>query len=233
MEEGRRIYLHERSLAQLAQHSETNAEIVYRMIARMVLLKIVHHILEEDSVALGLIGKERAGAVSSCVQDTFAQDVSITLHNLGLKGKPPLDIIRLLDEAEAVAATCYFSGYLTFATSDKAAERMFSDTNEISEMLRIQRANEGYEDLLLVKGNRLQIMAPEGQNGSKKPGVLSRKASDQIKARVFGEVRSEFLEIVERTMPQPNPTEQEVVQKVDTLFKQALSKGAFATLLPW
>jgi hypothetical protein len=228
--DGRRIYIHERSLVHLAQLSEDSAEMIYGMLAKMTMIKIVHHIFEEDAVLLGKITNPRAQAVSAAIRSTWGPDIAGTLRKVGLKKAGGEG--RLLQGEEEIAGTCYFSGYYTFATGEGAAARMFSDTNKISTVVDLQRSGEEYKDLTIIKGAQLEIRN-SGNAGLRKNRPLQARKIAEIKSQTLNRVRIGFNAIVEESLPQILKSELDVIEWVNTLFVQAISKSIFAPALVW
>jgi hypothetical protein len=200
---GRRLYVHERSLHRLAFVSRCAAHDVYTCLARISVLKTIHHQVRHDGVCLGLIAAGPAERVLERLRDTWSDRISRWFHRIRVwaRRRPgsPRAAEPLLRPAEAVVASCYFAGYYTFATGCYAADRMYRDQRDIAELRRrlVERSSEG--DLALVSG-RL-IPEEEGPAGGgprrwqdpdrRRPAMLAISQAARVRMEVLAAIRVE------------------------------------------
>jgi hypothetical protein len=209
---GRRIYIHESSLQALALRGTEEARLVYRMAARTVVVKAVHH-LEQDSALLGLSLDERAQELKQTINLAWADNTTMALRSLGYRPADPrarTHIERLLGNEEKIFASCYFSNYFTYATGAQTAGLMFADTNDIATLRQRMQSGAEYGDLLLVNGNCLVLIDPEAGfgidkalcyfNRSPKASHLTDKALAQVRKEVYAETRSHLDEMIRLSM---------------------------------
>jgi len=154
--DGRRIYIHEYSLGCLRPVSQILSEDVTRAIWATKLLKTFHHHVYEQGVLLGLVRSDSGRAVASEAQDQWGSSMSTLLRSLVRRRVDASDqVCRLLEEDEDVVATCGESGYLTFATGEIAASRMFDDHEPLHQLLVATNAGLGPKDLTMIRGRNL------------------------------------------------------------------------------
>lgn len=151
---GRRIYVHERSFLQLALASRSAAHTVYTCLALISVLKTIHHQIRHDGVYLGLIAEWPAERVLERLRVSWSHRISRWFHRLRawarLPGARHKTLVALLHPDEALVASCYFSGYYTFATGYCAADLMYRDRRDIRELRRRLAPGSWEDDLALI-----------------------------------------------------------------------------------
>lgn len=208
---GRRIYINEDSLTELASHGETEARLVYRMAARTVALKSVHQI-DQDAGLFGVNVPEHVRLLQENITVAWSNNTTGTLRRIAHRPRDPrgrADLHAVLSESEEISASCYFSNYYTFATTDKTAELMFQDTNDIASMRRRMLESDEYKDLTLISGNCLILITDDMILGAGKAEhhfkqlreqtLLSSLDLKQIKADVYRETRRHLEEMIARS----------------------------------
>jgi hypothetical protein len=160
------------------------------MIARIVILKAIHHQIEQDGVMLGIFSPQAARKLVQTLESKWPDAASDCLRSVSVRtdrsGGPALEAI--LDEGEAIKATCYFDNYYTFATEPEAASRMYRDTLDIAEIAKRKSEGSDYQDLTLIKGS--QLVSPQGEPGRKSSRLTEAEASG-IRMKVLSKVRQE------------------------------------------
>jgi hypothetical protein len=158
---GRRIYIHTYSLRSLARHDQQTALWVTKVLAEIRIARIVQHHLMDQASHLGLLTSKASQQIYSFCCPAWTVEMTQLLRVVGHRPSFPRDrgaFLRVLEEQEEVIISCYDQGYYTFATSEAAAERMFSDSGPISGLSNSLKAGTGPNDLLLICGQCLAIV---------------------------------------------------------------------------
>lgn len=120
-----------------------------------------HHL--GGGILLGLVTAETGAAAEADLGRTlYAALTSIFQRTVGPEpgSSDQLHSVLLLPE-ESVMASCFVSGYWTFATSSAAADRMFYDDAKVLDLYRMRAAGEGPADLRVIRGRRMAINVPD------------------------------------------------------------------------
>ncbi len=201
---GRRLYIHEDSLTDLAAQGREQAILVFRMAARTVAIKAVHH-MQQDAAMMGMKLGAGAVALQQTINAAWANNTTLALRRVGYRPSDPrtrAHLYRLLNDEEQIVASCYFSNYFTFATCARTAELMFADTNDIATMRRRMQETDEYRDLSLINGACLVLLDEEfgygehvsNQYFSRERKLLRVTAHDlaALKSEVYSETKSQL-----------------------------------------
>jgi hypothetical protein len=157
-QDGHRLYLHEQSLRELARDPALEPRELARALTSASAMRIAGHHLG-GGVTLGVLPAEiAADAEADLSRALYAPLTSVFRRTLGpelSRSEQSLSVLLLPDES--VGASCFVSGYWTFATTPAAADRMFSDDAPLQELYRQRAAGGGPSDLRVIRGRRLVI----------------------------------------------------------------------------
>ncbi|GAA2997340.1 hypothetical protein [Actinokineospora diospyrosa] len=206
---GRRIYIHTHSLKCLARRSEEIANTVSAALATIRIAKVIHHHVEMG-VDIGLV-RPRIGE-EFAVAFEWKTELAHLFHAVGYRPCFPSDrslFLPLLGPNETVVATCSEQGYYTFATDTEASTRMFEDHEPFPTLQRSLSAEEGPDDLTMIRGVSLALINPEigtGQVGYRyapdlKAYTLSDQEVDHINSRICARSIEETQAKVARLSP--------------------------------
>lgn len=182
---GRRIYIHTYSLCALARQDRPMALWVTQVLARIRAARIVQHHLIDQASHLGILSADISLKIHSFCSPAWAAELTQLLRAVGYRPSVPRDrsaFLRVLDQEEEAVMSCYDQGYYTFATSESAAERMFSDVEPISQLAASLKAGTGPKDLVLIRGQCLTTVDPDigvGRVGKHYANLITRS---QVKA---------------------------------------------------
>lgn len=163
-EHGRRIYIHEQALTVVGKTNRTLAHNVPFAIAATRALKVINHYVSDQGVELGLVRPETAHLLSEAARTTWGLTMTQLLRSLvhrRTEQRRQGEVSLVLTEEESVEATCSDSGYLTFATSRTAADRMYADTGPIRPLAASVNAGTGPTDLTIIRGRNLALYSPD------------------------------------------------------------------------
>lgn len=157
-EDGRRIYIHERTLDWLALSSPIAAQRVIGLQQSAQARKILHHRVEQ-AVELGVFRSALARAVSDRVDDLTIGSFTSLLRSIGFRPPERREAFEtVLGDDEEVAATCFEDGYYTFATDGASARRMYADHEPLKQLRNRIRSGIGPCDLTIIKGRALAFV---------------------------------------------------------------------------
>lgn len=226
---GRRIYIHEQALAHLASRGRQAAEMVFSTVARIAVIKAIHHQVSQDGVMLGLISEEKAAEILEAFESEWSDVATACLRGMG-SANPNEDreIAPLLRDDESVVATCYFSNYYTFATGQEMAEKMYRDESSVAEIRQQMLSGTDYQDLSLISGGKgLLPILPEAEPGRKN---LSDPELARIRMEVLRDLRMNTREIL-RSRAHLTPAEISFVEgRIDQSLGVVFSRGILKTL---
>ena len=195
---GRRIYVNEESFMSLAQASKEAALATFQLMGQTSVESLVSHEVATQGVICEGVDEEQARQIQEKLRRSWRRRPSDLLRHVGHrpqgKGVDRGPIEPLLEADECIAASCYFSSYYTFATSQIAAQRMFGDVRSIHEVKKQQKAKVAYADLTLVSGPRLVLLsglAPV-REARVEESPLARSTALRLKEAVYDETRQLF-----------------------------------------
>lgn len=214
---GRRIYVHEDSLRDLAFQSQEAGALVYTLLGRVVAVKVANHTLS-DAVTLHDFPASDADAIVLALRETWARDVSAAARRIGSKQRAALPE-PLLGEGESIVATCYFGGYYTFATDERSSRAMFADVNPIATIVRMQSEGSAYEDLRLIRGSVLRLLdtpfVPQRRR-------LTAVEADAIRNASYATIEDELSALLAAHV---RPEQRDVVASARTILREAFSRS--------
>lgn len=154
--EQRRIYIHQDSYSYLACQSDANAEAVYRALCHARLVRVALHHIIDNGCGLGLIRPNTCVKLSDYIKQSWGVTITIFLRSVVYRsGRGESGTIQpVLTAPEVVEATCFESGYFTYATGPDAARRMYDDTAPLRQLRRNYARNDQGDDrdLVLIRG---------------------------------------------------------------------------------
>jgi len=237
---GRRLYIHERSFQQLALGSHGTAWDVYTCLARISVLKTIHHQVRHDGVCLGLIAEGSAESVLEHLRTAWSTRISSWFRRLSVRTRRPRLLPApgsLLRLGESVVASCYFAGYYTFATGCRAADLMYRDQRGIAELRRRLAARLDPGELVLISGQLSPVeeeLADEGADPRRAldrhpPAALSSAQAAIVRMEVLSAIRAEISDLsVDIGLP---PRESGYLrERVDCALEVVFSRGILKTL---
>jgi hypothetical protein len=241
--EGRRIYIHEGSLAHLAGRNAASAELVYSAVARIAILKAIHHQVSLDGVLLGIISEKGAASILLTFEAEWSRSATDFLRSIGYRPdeREHRDDFRpLLEVQESVVATCYFSSYYTFATGQQTADRMYQDESSMKEVRRKKREGTDYQDLTLINSRWLaQVDTVVGFGPSKASYYFSRAASSRrlpaeesrrIRMEVLGAIRESSREILRQWQSGTEKERAYASERIDQSLGIVFARGILKTV---
>jgi hypothetical protein len=154
---GRRIYVHEFSFQQLAARCPSHRHQILVSLASAWTKRIVGHHLEAAS-DIGAVDQRAAQEISDFLHQWWASQTAQLFRRIAHR-LPSGERRPLLTQDEDLVATCFESGYYTFATSALAAQRMFDDHEPLHELYASLSSGNGPEDLEMIRGDRLRLIA--------------------------------------------------------------------------
>jgi hypothetical protein len=143
-EQGKRLYLAQKVLLQLADESPNAAPSIYETILLIVLMKDSTCALH-DRLNLEHFGLTEA---SPAIINSWNEIASRTLRLIGLGGLAPQP---LLDAEESICLTCHFSAHLIAATGERAGSLVHKDTRSL-ESLQADIVAGNESDVTLIRG---------------------------------------------------------------------------------
>lgn len=226
---GRRIYIHQDSLNNIAATNTQAALLIFRTLARVVALKAFNHHIREDGVYLNLISKDVAEKLVSIVTERWSLLTSTALQNfeyVAERVNHRFLFSPVIQQDEQVIATCYFSNYYTFATGIEAARAMFADTNDISTVKAKKQASHEYDDLTLITGDTLRIL---GDNQMHSECDHDKRLTDEqliaLKIDVCREMLTSIDDLVRSSSYFLGNMEIELIHEVRGYIRNAFRKG--------
>jgi hypothetical protein len=209
LNDGRRVYIHGASFDDLAVRDGAAATLIYNALVSLPAMKLIHHDVVEEAVALGEFDADRAALIEGAIAERWASSISESLRCIGIRSRGEMPTRPLLSSSEKVVATCLDSNYYTFATSDPAARRMYDDVLALRRVRRlILEGGDAYRDLTMVRGRRLILL---------RPGTLQASPGDptdveRIKRTALRDFENELRQIVEMALSKPTFSETRVLQ---------------------
>lgn len=193
---GRRIYIHEESLTEVARHGRRQALLVFNMAVKNIIIKAAHH-AEQDAALLGFDLTAGMSRLSDAITSVWSATTTWTLHRIAFRSNQPrlrAHLQPLLRSDESIFATCFFANYYTFATGKRSADDMFADTNQIASVRQsVAAGSEQYADMTLLNGNCL-FMIEEGMplgDGAANAVANAWKARPRLSNVELNEIRNE------------------------------------------
>jgi hypothetical protein len=218
--DGRRIYVHADSFDDLAARQPSLAPLIYEALSSLPALKLVHHDLVEEAVALDLIEACRAQLLERAITSLWTGTISRALRAIGatVPGSPAA--VPLLTADEIVVATCLDSNYFTFATTENAARRMYADVLRLREVRRlVLQGGDAYRDLTMVRGRRLvYLRVPTPSNkGASDPSesdttAQSAESLGALKQQTLARFAQDLESVIVRTLPDRGERETRVLE---------------------
>lgn len=234
---GRRIYIHQDTFRNFAARGLIEAVLVYRMAARTIALKAVHHV-HEDSLMFGLLAEEKATLLVHKINSAWSMSATETLRQLAFHTADPryrFDLNCVLANNEQIAASCYFSNYYTYATGVQTSRLMFADKNDIATMRQLMESSSAYQDLTLITGNCLVLIdtevgtgkntAPQYANQLRKKETLSVDQLQQAKLHVYRETTDALASMLADCIDADNQQECRVKENVLAAIAASFDKG--------
>lgn len=238
---GRRIYIHQDSLTALAARGVEEATLVYRMAARTVALKAVHHVHQDASI-FGFDVPQGANDLRDTINLVWSENTTQSLARIAHRPNDPrnrTNLYPILENGEEIAASCYFSNYYTFATGAKTAAMMFDDTNDIATMRLRMRETSEYADLTLLNGHGLVLIDPALGHGLgvadlyfKRMRPINRLTANdllEVKFEVFRETKESLQNMIASCLQAITPAESHIAGEVLKALDYAFTKGILAT----
>jgi hypothetical protein len=158
---GRRIYIHQTTFRSLALQRRDIAEWVTRVLGSIRAARVVHHHLVDQAMNYGLMEESVSKRAVRPFENFWKQDLTALLRAVGHRPSVPRNrslFEPVLTGTEQVVASCFDEGYYTFATTSAAADRMFSDSAPMSELVRDLSAGSGPTDLVIIRGRCLAVI---------------------------------------------------------------------------
>jgi hypothetical protein len=162
-DQGRRIYIHEHALTLVARSTTELAYNVPFAMAATRAVKLINHYVSDQGVEFGLVRPEVAHILADSARrswDLTMTDLLRSLVRRRTEQNHQGQVAHVLTSEERVEATCSDSGYLTFATSSAAAQRMYADTGPIRPLAASLNDGTGPSDLTIVRGRNLAFFRP-------------------------------------------------------------------------
>jgi hypothetical protein len=220
---GRRIYIHELSFEYFANRGTLETELAYAGLISIPALKLVHHLIVGDAVALGQFRANLASLLYSRLRDEWSNCVTTGLSKLAYRPSDPKTrhlLLPVLSEGEVIEATCYDARYFTFATSHDAAKRMYSDVRKLRDVRHLLHIkDDAYKDLTLIRGDSLcflsdlELASPTVQKNEPTTAPLGSADCD-AKERLFEAYCKKLEAVFQGTLRNPLPNEQMWLDKV-------------------
>jgi hypothetical protein len=149
---GRRIYVHERSFERLAAAGPDEFAAVNRLLTESWIFRVAIHHIGSDRL-VGFLSRNEEDVIVDEVRNRFRSACSPVLGAISFRS--PSDTVPLLNSGESLHATCFDSGYYTFATDSASACRMYDDTLPLRSLYSACSRGAGDPDLTMVRGHRL------------------------------------------------------------------------------
>jgi hypothetical protein len=204
--DGRRVYVHGTSFDDLASRGEEAAMLIYVALVSLPAIKLVHHDVVEEAVALREFDRERAELLEQAIVSRWALRVTDVLQRVGVRpARDTAAVGALIGAHEQIVATCLDSNYYTFATTDNAAKRMYADMLKLRKVRAyVNQHSDAYRDLTMVRGRRLMFL-----NGSASlaNGEMSATALEAVKRRTASRFERELAAILAEALPTPTAVE--------------------------
>jgi hypothetical protein len=200
---GRRIYIHKMTFRSLALQRRDSAEWVTKALASIRAARVVRHHLMDQAMNYGLLDSRISNEAYRPFEHTWKNDFTALLRAVGYRPSVPRNrsLFRpVLEVDEQVIASCYDEGYYTFATTEAAAERMFSDSEPISLLNRTLSVGSGPCDLVIIRGRCLAIIDPDIGVGKVGKVYAPQLSQHQVKDSELNEIDEAMrFEVIERS----------------------------------
>lgn len=186
LDPGRRIYVQEQAVVRDGMVSEDRFKKMIYCAASLTIPRVYAHAESELEIWEGRAPRLSADKLVSdlgyrALQSLFFRQIVIKDPNLTSETK----MMPLLHDDEQIAANCYFSNYYTLATSETAAERMFSDTSTISAIKDLPP-----EGLTLISSKNLKKRLKASDYEPWIENVDIRRATTQFTDRALEHLRA-------------------------------------------
>ncbi len=222
--DGRRLYIHEDSFQDLAMRHRAAAGLVLSSLVALPAVKLVHHDLVEEAVAIHGFDPRYAAALQEAIAARWFGAVTATLQFIGLRRSrtPPEP---LLGPDEKIVATCLDANYYTFATTECAAIRMYADVLKVKAVRALVRMRgDAYRDLTMIRGRRLALVNAES-GGERNP--LSAEELRDLKVHTLFDFETALARIIDETIPRPTETER---QRLAAFQTKCVATARYAVL---
>jgi hypothetical protein len=197
------------------------------MLARVLTLKILRDRVE-DGLLLGILPRNRAEPLMEATEKAWSEASTTALRRLGYAVSRQDKLQSILGPSEQVVGTCYFANYYTFATGERAARRMFEDTNEIATIRQMLRDGTGYQDLVLLSGNCLVLEAQAEDASAPVADVANEMLLDvEVKKELERGIAEDIERLITQHFPHPTVEEAEVLDSLRTATRNAFSRSIF------
>lgn len=218
---GRRLYIHQDSFFDLANQSEENAKLIYGALTSIPVVKLAFHDLSQDAVFLTKeLTAQDAEQLTSAISKRWYSSITDVLRKVAIRNvtrNPDAPVAPLLKDDEWVRATCFDDNYYTFATSEEAAKRMFTDMVKMSEVRRMVReGHEAYLDLTLVKGRNLILTNEDPAKNSKEQlesAIIGTDHLLEIKHSVAETFERDLRDLIEDTKQDMSNNERAAIER--------------------
>jgi hypothetical protein len=209
--DGRRVYVHGASFDDLAMVGEEEAAFIYSALVSLPAIKLIHHDVVEEAVALQEFDRERADRLERAILEHWACRVTYALQRIGVRPRRGSASQPLIGAQERVVATCVDSSYYTFATTDNAARRMYADVLKLRKVRTlVMERSDAYRDLTMVRGKRLMFLEgdPLGRDEeSRDTARISADAVERVKRIALSRFESDLREIIQSALSAPTLAE--------------------------
>jgi hypothetical protein len=176
---GRRIYIHEHSFTILAATGPDERTAVASLLAESWIFRIALHHISSNQLIGALTTREEEVATEALRARYRAVSTPILAAILfKAPGRRPTPLI---DKDERVHATCFDSGYYTFATDQASACRMYADAVPLRHLYSAYSQGAGEPDLTMGRG---RCLAWSGTVSTATPDEMSLPAASTVAAEL-------------------------------------------------
>lgn len=149
---GRRIYVHEDSFRVLGADGSQESRAVETLLSESWIFRVALHHIGSDHL-IGALNDSEEEVIVDALRERYRVMCSPILA--AMKARTPRGEIPLLKDGEVLHATCFDSGYYTFATDLASACRMYADDLSLRSLYSAWARGDGDSDLTMVRGHRL------------------------------------------------------------------------------
>lgn len=221
---GRRLYIHQDSLRELAAQSSRVAQVVYGALVSIPVVKLAFHDLSQDAV---LVTKELSAAeaerLTSVISKRWYTEMSCVLRRIAevpRRSRVNPELTPLLGEHEWINATCFDANYYTFATSELAAQRMFADFVKLTHVrTKVALGDPDFRDLTMIWPRKSKLVFMESKEDPTSAATnlaapsLSLNQVEQIKQKVAMDFESELRGLMHREVQKMSDQKRAVVER--------------------
>lgn len=156
---GRRLYVHDDSLRYLVG-AGAPADAVIMALASARAMRVASHFLD-TACEIRLVQPETAQATLASLGDALYAPITQVLAQIWrlpgniLSSRTRPLLAPLLSPRDRVVASCFASGYWTFATSIEAGWRMYADDDSFGVALSSSAIDKAMADLTIVRGRQI------------------------------------------------------------------------------